>query len=77
MLGIDDHVLSLIRYAMQGNLFFFTVGGEQVVQRYDCHIFAGVFRWHGILITAVRDEAVFLYLAQIDFVHDILTFQRT
>ena len=75
VLGIDDHVFFLIGYSVQGNLLSFVVG-EHVVERYDCHIFAGVFRWHGILITAVGDEAVFLHPAQIDFVDDILAFQR-
>lgn len=59
VMSIDDHILFLIGYPVQGDLLSFVVGGEQVVQHYDCHIFAGVFRWQGILITAVRDEAVF------------------
>ena len=71
MLRIDDHIFFLIRYAVQGDLFSFVVGGEQIVQCYDCHIFAGVFRWDGVLITGVGDEAVFLYPAQVNFIDDI------
>lgn len=51
--SIDDHVFFLIGYSVQGNLLSFLVGGEHIVQGDDCHIFADVFRWHGILITAV------------------------
>ena len=76
VMSIDDHILFLIGYPVQGDLLSFVVGGEQVVQHYDCHIFAGVFRWHEILITAVRDEAVFSHPAQIDFVNDIFTLER-
>ena len=75
MMGIDDHVFLLVRYSVQGNLLSFVVGGEHIV-RDDCHIASGVFRWHGILITAVRDEAVFLYPSKINFVDDIFTLQR-
>ena len=35
-----------------------------------------VLRWHGVLIAGVRDEAVFLYSPQVDFVDNVLAGER-
>ena len=76
MLRIDNHVLPLIRYSVQSDLLAFIVGRQHTVEGYDCHIFADVLRWHGVLISGVRDEAVFLYPPEVDFVDDVLTGER-
>ena len=49
------------------------VDRQHTVEGYDCHIFADVLRWHGVLISGVRDEAVFLYSSQVDLVDDMLS----
>ena len=54
----------------------YLVGGQHTVEGYDCHIFADVLRRHGVLVSGIGDEAVFLYPAQVDFVHDVLPAQR-
>ena len=59
VLRIDNHVLFLIRYPVQSDLLSLIVGGQHTVEGYDCHIFADVLRWHGVLISGVGDEAVF------------------
>ena len=76
MLGIDDHVLSLVRYSMQGDLLSFVVGGKHIVQSNNCHISADILCGNRVLTAGIRDEAVFLYPAQIYFVYDILAFER-
>ncbi|MDR2502636.1 MAG: hypothetical protein LBC78_05250 [Oscillospiraceae bacterium] len=43
MNGIDHHVLLAVSYSMRGDLFSLMAGGEQIIQRDDCHILAGVF----------------------------------
>ena len=69
MLGIDDHVLSLVRYSMQGDLLSFVVGGKHIVQSNNCHISADILCGNRVLTAGIRDEAVFLYPAQIYFVY--------
>lgn len=76
MLGIDDHILFLIRYPMQSDLLSLVVCGQHVVEGHDCHILADVLRGDRVLIAGIADEAVFLYPAKIDFFDDILMFQR-
>lgn len=76
MLRIDNHVLPLIRYSVQSDLLPLIVGRQHTVEGYDCHIFADILRWHGVLIAGVGDEAVFLYPPQVDFVDDVLTGKR-
>ena len=76
MLGIDDHILFLIRYPMQSDLLPLVVCGQHVVEGHDCHILADVLRGNRVLIAGIADEAVFLYPAKIDFFDDILMFQR-
>ena len=53
MLRIDNHVLPLIRYSVQSDLLAFIVGRQHTVEGYDCHIFADILRWHGVLIAGV------------------------
>ena len=76
MLGIDDHILFLLRYPMQSTLLSLIVGGQHTVEGHDCHILADILCGNRVLIAGIADEAVFLYPAEIDFVDDILTFQR-
>ena len=76
VLWIDNHILFLIRYSVQGYLLSLIVGSQHTVEGHDCHIFANVFRWHGVLIPGIGDEAVFLYPAQVDSIDDVLPAQR-
>ena len=76
MLRIDNHIFFLIRYPVQSYLLSLIVGSQHTVEGYDCHIFADVLRRHGVLVSGIGDEAVFLYPAQVDFVHDVLPAQR-
>ena len=76
MLGIDGHILFLIRYPMQSNLLSLIVGGQHTVEGHDCHILADILCGNRVLIAGIADEAVFLYPAEIDFVDDIFPFER-
>ena len=76
MLGIDDHILFLIRYPVQSNLLSLVVCGQHVVEGHDCHILADVLCGNRVLIAGIADEAVFLYPAKINFVDDIFAFER-
>ena len=76
VLGIDDHILFLIRYPVQSNLLSLVVCGQHVVEGYDCHILADVLCGDRVLVAGIADEAVFLYPAKIDFVDDIFAFER-
>nr|WP_325307947.1 hypothetical protein [uncultured Oscillibacter sp.] len=62
---------------MQSDLLALVICSQHAVEGHDCHIFADVLRWHGVLIPGVGDEAVFLYPPEIDLVDDVLTGKRT
>ena len=72
MLRIDNHVLPLVRYPVQSDLLPLVICCQHVIEGHDCHIFADVLRWHGVLIAGVGDEAVFLYPPQVDLIDDVL-----
>lgn len=76
MLGIDDHILFLIRYPVQSDLLSLVVCGQHVVEGHDCHILADILCGNRVLIAGIADEAVFLYPAKINFVDDIFVFER-
>lgn len=60
---------------MQGNLISLIICGQHIVQDYDCHFFANIFRWDGIFVVGVGNQAVFFYLAVVEFVDDIFAFE--
>ena len=68
---VGNHVLSLIRYPVQSDLFSLVICRQRILEGHHCHIFAHILRRHGVLISGVGDEAVFLYSAQIDPVNDV------
>ena len=48
-----DPIVSLVRYPMQSNLLPLVIRCQHVIEGHDCHIFADVLRWHGVLIAGV------------------------
>ncbi len=66
----------VLRTGVNEGKYSLIVGSQHTVEGYDCHIFADVLRRHGVLVSGIGDEAVFLYPAQVDFVHDVLPAQR-
>jgi len=58
---------------VQSNLLSLVICGQHVVEAHDCHVFADIFRWYGILDAGIADEAVVFYPAKINFVNDIFT----
>ena len=58
---------------MQSDLLSLVIRRQHTVEGYDCHIFAGILRGHGVLISGVGDEAVFLYPPKVDPVDDVLS----
>ena len=71
VLVIDDDILFLIRYPMQSDLLPLVICGQHAVEG-----LADILCGNRVLVAGIADEAVFLYPAKINFVDDILMFQR-